>query len=82
MYWKRCAIFYVTHTVGHFLLATCHHKTHALIMDKDDKIDAFASVHDSCGLQNPRVKEAMKQKSILGINIGSADKSLARPGRK
>ena len=51
-------------------------------MDKDDKIDAFASVHDSCGLQNPRIKEAMEQKSILGINIGSADKSLARPGRK
>ena len=38
------SLFYVTHTVGQFLLATCHLTTHALIMDKDDKIYTFASV--------------------------------------
>jgi len=40
----RKSLFYVTHTVGQFLLATCHLTTHALIMDKDDKIYTFASV--------------------------------------
>jgi hypothetical protein len=63
----------MTHALGRFLLANCHLKTHALIMDKNEKIDAFVSVQDSCGSQNPRIKQTMKRKSVFGINIFMVD---------
>ena len=55
------------------LVAACHLTAHALIIQKDDIIDAFASVQDSCGSQTPRIKQTMKQKSFLPINTFMAD---------
>jgi len=69
----RSSIFYVIHTVGQFLLASSYLIAHALIIEKDDKIAAFASTQDSCGSQTALIKKAMKQKSVLGIKTCMAN---------
>jgi hypothetical protein len=57
----RRSLFYVTHCVGQFLLATCHLTAYALIIQEDDKIDVFASVKGSCGPQIRLTKQDIKK---------------------
>jgi len=64
----RRSLFYVTCYVGQFLLATCHFTAHALIIEEDDKIDVFAFVKGSCGLQIRLIKQDMEQKSFLCVD--------------
>jgi len=62
----RSSIFYVIHTVDQFLLATCHLIANALIIEKDDKIDAFVSVQDSCDSQTLLLKKGHETKISSG----------------
>jgi hypothetical protein len=55
----RRSLFYVIRYVGQFLLATCHFKTHALVIEEEEKIEVFASVKGSRSSQIRLIKQAI-----------------------